>query len=230
MADQIPLPSPWPQPQSPEIGGNPIALSPGTYARHERAVRYVELMTRELPFTPRRGRTTTPASGVWGYVQPGKVITGIYGLTLGEGQMVICSRDGPHLTTDGDTVTVYNSGRRFKAGPNGAVFALTWMDGNWWPQIPNFGVGIANGDITPRGTGDFGAGLVDLYESSFTTEYYYYGEYGGGTPVGPLDTVEVSNASATLTTLGNGIDSGTWCSVAWDHLGVAWAAPLECPT
>ena len=91
MADNIPPAQPWSPAQIPPIGGNPVALRPQTFARHERAVRYVELMTRELPFTPRRGRTTSPASETRGRLAGGATISGRPGYTLGMGTVQLCT-------------------------------------------------------------------------------------------------------------------------------------------
>lgn len=203
-------------------GGNPGVLSSETYRRHAAAVRYVETLNRATPPRAGRGRTTNPASGAWGYLQPGDVISGIVGMTLGEGDVTLCTRDGSELTADGDVTHVYNACRRLKAGGVGIVLPLTWMDGCWMPQIPNFAIGRASGDISARSGSSYGTGLVDLYESDAA-----YG-YGYGYEDGPSDNIEVLNASYDLTDSGNGIDDGTYVSVAWDVLGNPWVAPLEC--
>lgn len=186
MADQLPPPMPWSASQKPPIGGHPIVLRPETFARIDRAVNYVQLMTRELPFTPHRGRTTGSASGVWGLLKPHKTVSGahaidvstddppVYSMVLGTGKMEICFREpddlgtlkaipGPDEDADSRLVTVYNSGPGFTAGSNGLIYPMLWMDGNWFPiQIqPAAGfLAVANGAIPPRVGSQFGIGSV----------------------------------------------------------------------
>ena len=141
MADNIPPAQPWSPAQIPPIGGNPVALRPETFARHERAVRYVELMTRELPFTPRRGRTTSPASGTWGWLAGGATISGLSGYTLGMGTVQLCTvqpqtdnlvpGQATSLTVDGDIITVYNYDSAITAPDAGMLVRLLWTQGVW---------------------------------------------------------------------------------------------------
>jgi hypothetical protein len=82
--------------------------------------------------------------------------------------------------------------------------------------MSSFAVGKAKGAISPRSGTTFGYGQVDLYR------------YNAATADGPIETIDVVNASAETMTYGDGIDDGIWVSVAWDAEGVAWVAPLEC--
>lgn len=77
-------------------------------------------------------------------------------------------------------------------------------------------IGKAATDIDPRSGTTFGTGQVDLYRSD------------GGTVDGPLETIDVLNASADDDAYGVGIAAGKWVSVAWDADDTAWVAPLEC--
>lgn len=78
-------------------------------------------------------------------------------------------------------------------------------------------IGKAFGDISPRSDTDFGSGQVDLYRSAL------------GAIDGPIERIDVLNASADTMTYGAGIDHDKWVSVAWDADDNAWVAPLECP-
>lgn len=201
---------------------SPIALRPATYERFTRAVQYVEKMNRATAPRTGRGRTTSATWGAWGLLQPGDVITGVSGMTLGEGDVTLCTRDGAELTADGDVTHVYNRNRRLKAGGSGVLLQLQWVSGCWMPLIPNFAIGKANGPISAASGSTYGTGLVDLYESDTP-----YG-YGYGDEDGPTDTIEVLNPSSELMDSGNGIDDGLRVSVAWDVRGNPWVAPLEC--
>jgi hypothetical protein len=77
-------------------------------------------------------------------------------------------------------------------------------------------IGIANGGISPRVGDTFGTGEVFLYRSL------------AGDMDGPIETIEVLNASADTIGYGDSIEDGTWVSVAWDADDIAWVAPLEC--
>lgn len=211
-------------PPNPGTGGNPVILSSGTFDRHETATQYVEHLIRSVPPRVRRGKTTTPSSGAWGYLQPGDTITGMDGSTLGEGDVILCSRDGADLTPDGDKTHVYNHMFGLTAGSNGVYLRLTWMDGNWCPVLPAFAVGKASGAISPRVGSDYGGGTVEVYTSDSA-----YG-YGSAGEDGPLYSVDVLNASAdTMGTYGSdGISDGIYCSIACDAHGNVWVAPLEC--
>jgi hypothetical protein len=129
MADPVP-PPPWSPGQKPAIGGAAIALRPETFDRHEKAVRYVEKMVRELPQQPRRGRTNWSAPGMFAFLKPGATITGCVGLTLGTGMATPCTRDGTTITVGTeDDVTVYNTCDAITGDAiNGTVLALHWID------------------------------------------------------------------------------------------------------
>lgn len=80
-----------------------------------------------------------------------------------------------------------------------------------------FAIGKAAGDISARSGSTFGTGSVELYRSDAEAVD------------GPLETIDVLNASATIMQpYGSGIEDGTWVSVAWDADDNAWVAPLEC--
>ena len=78
-------------------------------------------------------------------------------------------------------------------------------------------VGQANGDISPRSGSAFGTGQVDIYRND------------GGNADGPIETIDVLNASASVFPYGAGINDGMWCHVTWDDDDTAWVVPIECP-
>jgi hypothetical protein len=131
MPDPLPPPT-WSPGQQPAIGGTGvIALRPETFARHERATRYVEQMVRRLQSPGKRGKTTEANAGTWGWLRPGDTITGASGLTLGSGTVTLCTRDGATLTPDpaGETVTVYNTCPAITGDPTtGTALPLHWVD------------------------------------------------------------------------------------------------------
>ncbi len=77
-------------------------------------------------------------------------------------------------------------------------------------------VGRASGNISPRSGSTYGTGTVHLYHSN------------AGSEDGPIETIDVLNASETTFSSGNGIDDGMYCSIEWDADDTAWVAPLEC--
>lgn len=126
------MPNPWvpdPVPYTPP--GDPIALSPQTYARHARAVNYVEGANNARYPYPRRGRTTTSAAGAWAVLPSGHTILAASGLHLGTGTVTLCSRDDNTLTADGEDIVVYNSGDAISAGGSDKIIKVSWTDGVW---------------------------------------------------------------------------------------------------
>ncbi len=77
-------------------------------------------------------------------------------------------------------------------------------------------VGKASGTISARSGTTYGTGHVDIYRSN------------AGAEDGPIETIDVLNASATVGSVTGSISSGKYCSVAWDSQDQAWVAPLEC--
>src|SRR5271166_2529313 len=128
MADPA---QPWIPDQQPPVGGNPIALSPGTFKRVDRATKYVEEQFRLTAFKNKRGMVTWSAPGAWGWLAPGATITAPSGLTLGQGTVTLSTRDdGAATITVGDeTVTVYNTCAAITGDPTtGTVLPLHWID------------------------------------------------------------------------------------------------------
>ncbi len=110
----------------------------------------------------------------------------------------------------------------WREGDEGTPYGDAYDTGLQWAIVrlgahcPSVAIGKANGAISPRSGTTYGTGTVDIYRSS------------GGMEDGPVESVAVLNASATLMTSPDGIDSGKYCAVAWDMDGTAWVSPLEC--
>jgi hypothetical protein len=77
-------------------------------------------------------------------------------------------------------------------------------------------IGVANGNITARSGTTVGTGIVRVWRLSGTTLF----DNG-------VDQA-VNNASAEVTTLGHGIDTGVYVWIMKDRDGIWWVSPLEC--
>ena len=126
------MPDEWSPAPDPYVDAtDPIALSPGTYARHARVVNRVLGDNQARYPYPRRGRTTNPNAGIWAKLASGDTITAASGLTLGSGTVALCTRSGSTLTATSETVTVYNGGPAITASSGDKAMLLHWSDGVW---------------------------------------------------------------------------------------------------
>jgi hypothetical protein len=115
--------------------GDPVALSPPVYARHEAAVRYVEGQIRTRAPWPSSGRFPGVAPGAWGRLASGATITAASGLTLGQGQVKLCDNTGTVFPED-ETVGVRNAGSAINATSGPRIVRLTWTKGDWAVSCP----------------------------------------------------------------------------------------------
>jgi hypothetical protein len=126
------MPNPGtPEPDPYVDAADPIALKPETYARHARAVDYVERTNRARYPRAGRGRTTNPNAGIWASLPSGTSISAASGMNLGSGTVTLCSRSGTTLTADGESVTVCNAGDIITATGSDKAVKLSWSDGVW---------------------------------------------------------------------------------------------------
>jgi hypothetical protein len=77
-------------------------------------------------------------------------------------------------------------------------------------------IGVANGNITARSGTTVGSGTVRVWRLNGSTLFDNGVDY------------TVNNASAEMTTLGNGIDTGVYVWIMKDRDGIWWVSPLEC--
>jgi len=119
----------------PPIGGDPIALSPETYAAHEEAVAYVKTMSRTSEPILKDVRFPGVRAGAWALLAAGATITAGSGLSLGSGTVRLCDRDG-NVADDAEDVTVANAGASLSGGSTGRIVRLGWTDGEWSVNCP----------------------------------------------------------------------------------------------
>ena len=112
----------------------PIALSPGTFARHEEAVSYVEGMVRNRQPIPWRDRFPGASSGAWGILSSGGTISGASGVTLGSGSVDLCDSSGTRYSPT-ETITVKNAGGSITASGD-KIVRLAWTLGEWCVNCP----------------------------------------------------------------------------------------------
>jgi len=126
------MPDPWvPDPDPYVDAADPIALSPGTYARHSQAVERVLGDNHARYPRAGRGRTTSANAGIWARLESGTTISAGVGLSLGSGTVTLCTRDGATLTDTGESVTCYNAGDGITATGGHKAILLHWTDGIW---------------------------------------------------------------------------------------------------
>lgn len=119
MADPLPA-------QAPAYDRQAVVFDRPSALRTQAAVHFVEERNR----SPYRGRNE-PRGGFYagGYAQVTTALTAASGLTLGQGQITLCSRSGAALTADGPTgVPCYNAGGAVNVG---TIIAVLWIDGDW---------------------------------------------------------------------------------------------------
>lgn len=114
----------------PPIGGDPIALSPETYAAHEEAVQYVKTMSRTRDPVSRDVRSPGVRASAWAVLAAGATVTAGSGLSLGSGVVKLCDRDGG-VPDDSEDITVANPGASLSGGPGGRIVRLAWTDDEW---------------------------------------------------------------------------------------------------
>lgn len=114
----------------PPIGGDPIALSPETYAAHDEAVQYVRTLSRTRDPILRDTRSPGVIASAWALLAAGATITAGSGLSLGTGTVTLCDRDGS-VPDDAEDVTVSNAGTSLSGGSTGRIVRLAWTDNEW---------------------------------------------------------------------------------------------------
>src|SRR5580765_2584372 len=102
----------------PPIGGDPIALSPATYAAHDEAVTYVQTLSRTRDPLLRNDRFPGVRAGAWALLAAGATITAASGLGLGGGTLKLCDREG-NVPDDAEDVDVANAGAEIAGGVTG---------------------------------------------------------------------------------------------------------------
>lgn len=147
-----------PDPPGQTDGGPPIALTPGTFARHDDAAKYVESIVRTRP--PRESRQRSPgyAAGAWALLPAGGSIPAGSGLALGSADLELCRKDYDDpatLVQTGETITVYNPGDAITADADLAV-PLLWINGEW--------------TVGGGGAGGFGEDRCDCPEATYEVD------------------------------------------------------------